>query len=205
VIYESMPPDEHQLFAGMTEEQLRQKLPAASIEEYLRHGQTSNQDDDEFRKAAYDDAGNRLGPDETEGAVQTVYHRRLRDYALEFRDLTERRAVLLTAVAGLTLDNQRLADALASAERLMAFRQDEANKLNSDLAGLSKDRQAVDRLLAMVEQQVERIRTLLEEKLRDNSRLASELAARQTAAAAAILQAQGPAETPTPLAAGRSN
>jgi len=199
VMYETMPLDQHKLFSGLTEEQLRQKLPAASVEEYLRHGKATNADDEAFRKAGYDDADKRLGPDQLASATRTEYRRRLRDYALEFRELSERRAVLQTAATGLELDNRRLAEAAASAERLSAFRQDEAGKLNSDLAGLQKDRQAVDRLLTMVRQQLDTIRRVLDETLQENNRLVRELAALQSAAeSGAATQAAAPA-SPGPL------
>jgi hypothetical protein len=188
VIYETMPPDQHQLFAGLSEDDLRQKLPAASVEEYVRHGKAPEASDDPLRKAGYDEAenGKRVPPESAEAAARTEYQRRLRDYAVELRNLTERRAVLTTERAGVTLDNQRVVAATESAKQLGAFRQDEANKLTSDLTGLARDRQAVERLLTMVEQQVTTIRTLLDQTLQENSRLVRELAALQSAAASAL-------------------
>jgi hypothetical protein len=200
-----MPPDEHQTFAGMSDEELRQRLPADSVDEYIRDGKATNPDDDPLRTARYDEADKQMGPEAEGQPARTAYQRRLRDYAFELRELTERRAVLQTERSGMQLDIQRVADAATSAERLTAFRQDEANKLKSDLAGLGRDRQAVDRLLAMIQQQLDTIRTLLAEKLRDNSRLVRELAARQTAAARQLNQAAAPAETPAAVALGRAN
>jgi hypothetical protein len=181
VMYETMPPDRHEIFAGMSEEQLRQKIPEGSVEEYLRHGKPTMADDDVYRQTGVDEAGKRVGINDLDQVPNKVYQRRLRDYAQEFRKLAQRRAVLLTDKQGLELDNTRLAEALASAQRLTTYRQDEIGKLNTDLAGLAKDRQALNTLTGLVEQQVNSLRTMLDQMLQRNSQLAGELAARQAA------------------------
>jgi hypothetical protein len=200
VIYETMPLDQHHLFADKTEEELRRLLPAASIDEYLRHGKETTAADGPLRKAGYDDAGKRIAPDEQAGATKTVYRRRIRDYATELRKLSELRALLQTSVAGAQADNQHLAESIASAEQLTAFRRDQMAKLTSDLSGLTRDRQAVDRLLTMVEQQREIIQRMLDETLRQNSELARQLAAIHAAAAASGPQPQANAAAPRAVA-----
>jgi hypothetical protein len=189
VIYEVMPRDRHGLFAGLSEEELRQKLPAESVEEYLRHGKPANPGDDEYRKAAYDEAGNRIPPEQMADAAEANYSRRLREYALELRELTERRALFEAELAGVMIDNARLTEALASAQRMSEFRQDEIVKLNHDLAGLAKERQALEQLLTMIQRQVAAISQMLERTQSENIRLAQELAARQAAALEASRQA----------------
>jgi chromosome segregation ATPase len=144
-----------------------------------------------------------LPPNELAQATKTVYHRRIREYATELRELSEKRALLQTALAGLEADNQRLVEAAASAERLTAFRQDRIAKLTSDISGLTRDREAVNRLATLVQQQLDTIQRLLDETLRDNSQLVRQLAAIQTAAATPPPQSAGPAPEPTSL--GRAN
>lgn len=209
VVYEKMPADRYAIFAGMSEDELRERLPAASVEEYLRHGQPAGPDDDEYHRAYYDDTGKRLTPDEaaqglaTEQPIQTLHHRWLHDYALEFRTLAERRAVVSTDLAGTELDNQRLAEAEASATRLTAFRQEQLRKLHHDLDGINdKERPTLDRLAGLVQQQVDTLRTMLDETLTDNGRLARELAAQQAAWTEAINQATSEAGAAGPLTSG---
>ncbi len=208
VIYQIMPPDRYEVFAGLTEEQLKQKLPETSVQEYIHHGQVSVSDDDPLRKVDVDDEGKRLVPDadgKLPAAAKTIYTRRLRDYALEFRKLAEQRAAMLTDKAGLELDNQRLAEAQDSAERLTTARQTEIAKLKNDLGGIAKDRQAIDKLLTMVQQQVDKIRTLLDQTLRENSQLVRKLAAGQAAMTKSIDKAtSAPDGATTPLALGRT-
>jgi hypothetical protein len=87
VMYEAMPPDRHETFAGLSEEQLRQKIPPTSVDEYLRHGKETKTDDEPLRKAAFNDEGKRLTAD-AEGnfpeGSSAVYSRRLRDYTRSF-------------------------------------------------------------------------------------------------------------------------
>jgi len=201
IMYDTMPADRHKVFAGMSEEELRQKLPPQSVEEYLRHGQPPGPDDDPLRVAGFDESGKRLPPDQLDQAAKKVYQRRLRDYALEFDELARERVMLAVNIAAAQQDRERLQTALAAAKELQAFREDEIQKLNTDLAGVTKERQAIESHLAQVQRQLARGRQLLAEALRRNSQLADELSASQTGSSGAA----SPASPPGPLALGRAN
>lgn len=177
--YESMPVDRYMLFAGKSEEELRKLLPKESVEEYIRQGTPATADDDEWHRVGYDADGNQLGPDELDKAVKQVYQRRLRDYTTEFEELSRDRVMLLTDVAAVTQDNVRLQAALKSAKELEAFREEELRKLGIDLAGITKERKAIEAHLATVEKQLANARRLLDATLRENARLSSQLAALQ--------------------------
>jgi hypothetical protein len=180
IVYERMPADRHEVFAGLSEEALKQKLPPQSVEDYLRHGKEAGPDDPEERKVGLDADGNRLPPDELDKAAKVVYQRRLRDYSTEFDELTRRRLVVSADIAAVTKDIERLVAANESAKKLQDFRQDEIQRLTTDLAGIRKERQAIEQHLAQVEQQLTRTRQLLAATLKRNSELANELVARQT-------------------------
>lgn len=177
-MYETMPVDQIELFAGLTEEQLNQLLPEASVEEYIRQGSPAGPDDDEWHVVGFDADGNQLGPNDLDQAVKRTYQRRLRDYVTEFSALNRRRVLLLANIAAVTLDNQRLQSALASAKKLEAFRTDEIRKLEIDLAGVKKERSIIEQHLATVEQQLANARQLLDRAIAENRRLADELARR---------------------------
>lgn len=200
VLYEQMPTDQHDLFAGLTEEQLRKWLPEASIQEYLRQGSEAGPDDDEWERAWLDEEGNPLGPDDSSKAAKTVYDRRLRDYALEFDQLARQRVVLLADIAGVMKDNERLKLAQESAKQLEAFRQDEINKLNTDLTGVKKERQIIENHLATIETQLANARKLLDEALAHNEQLARRLAALQAQAAQRDRSSAAPNDGPLALA-----
>jgi len=205
ILYESMPVDRYKLFAGKTEEELRKMLPEESVQEYIRQGTPAGPDDDEWHRVGFDEEGNQLGPDELDKAVRQEYRRRLRDYATEFEELARQRVLLLTDVAAVTQDNVQLQAAAKSAEELQAFREEESRKLKIDLAGIEKEREVIDAHLATVEQQLANARRLLDETLRENARLADQLAALQDQLKAKIDQESADAETaagPLALSAG---
>jgi hypothetical protein len=185
-IYEMMPPDRHAIFAGMSDEEIKQKLPRQSVEEYLRHGKEAVADDPPERVVGFDADGKRLPPDQVDQAAKKVYQRRLRDYATEFDDLTRRRTNLEVDIAAVKKDIERLVAALASAKELQAYRTSEKQRLGTDLAGVKKERQHIERHLALVQQQLAKARALLADTLRRNNQLAAELAARQAQPAGSV-------------------
>lgn len=202
VIYETMPVDRHAIFSGMSEEDLKQRLPSKSVEEYFRHGKEAGPDDDVARQAGFDADGKRLPPDQLDAATKKLYQRRLRDYATEFDDLSQRRIAMEVDIAAVTKDIERLQASLASAKKLQAFREGEIQRLTTDLAGITKERQAIEQHLALVERLLARGRELLAATLRRNSEMAAELAGRQLRFPASIDGARSPAEPGGPLALG---
>ena len=58
IIYDTMPMDEHDIFAGMTDQQLKQLLPKQSVNDYLRDGKPATADDDPARVVGFDADGN---------------------------------------------------------------------------------------------------------------------------------------------------
>ncbi len=200
-MYETMPADRYEIFAGLTEEQLKQILPPQSVNEYIRHGKDAGPDDSEWQKVGFDENGKRLDPKDIGKAAKVLYQRRLRDYALDFEELARQRAALLADASGIKQDNQRLAAALASAKELQKFREDEIAKLKTDLAGVTKEREAIEKHQKLVQQQLANAEKLLAETLQKNSQLAKELAARQMRSGRLPSGATSPA-APGPLALG---
>jgi hypothetical protein len=191
-IYEMMPPDRHAIFAGMSDDEIKQKLPPQSVEEYLRHGKEAVADDPPERVVGFDADGKRLPPDQVDQAARKVYQRRLRDYATEFDGLARRRVVLEVDIAAVKKDIERLVVALASAKELQAFRTSEKQRLGSDLDGIKKEHDQIKKHLALVQQQLAKARALLADTLRRNNQLADELAARHAQPAAAPDGARSP-------------
>jgi hypothetical protein len=202
-LYETMPMDSHEPFAGLNEQQLRQMLPAASLPEYLRHGTNATPDDDERHRAGYDEEGKRVGPDDAAKATEWRYDRQLRDYAYLFAELTRQRVVLLAQRAGLIEDNARLKAANESALKLSAHRQQEITALKSDLEHVKRDRQVIENLLATVRQQLSRAGELVADFVQENAQLAQNLVEAQLAQLRTITAAT-PAAPVTPTALGIS-
>src|SRR5258708_11722476 len=145
IIYETMPLDRHEIFAGKTDQELQQLLPKKTVNEYIRDGKPSTADDDPLHVVGFDENGKPLPPGDISKATKKLYQRRLRDYAAEFDELKRRRIAMLTDKDAIEKDIVRLKQAEDAATKIQAFRADERTKLTSDLAGLEKERTAIER------------------------------------------------------------
>lgn len=175
-LYEQMPSDRYELFANHSEEQLRKLLPAYSVDDYVRHGKEAGPDDDVWHRVGYDADGNRLSPDNIDKAVSFRYERDLRDYDYYFHELARERVILEADKAAVAEDVKKLEAALASARQLQAFREDQLQMLNRDLAGVKKELATIEKLLAIVESQLAKGKEKLVFTLAENDRLAKQLA-----------------------------
>ncbi|MDZ4657889.1 MAG: hypothetical protein SH868_09970 [Bythopirellula sp.] len=178
-LYETMPVDRYKTFAELSEEDVRKLLPEAIVEEYLRHGQEATADDDPRNVVGYDENDQRLAPEDLAKAVKKVYNRPLRDYAFLFSELARQKVVLMARVDAVREDNAKLEVAIASAEKLTTFREEETKLMTSDLTSMKKDRQAIEKHLQMVKRQLDNASELIDKLLATNSNLAEELTQRE--------------------------
>lgn len=178
-LYETMPADRLELFAGMTEEQLRQLIPAPSVDEYIRHGQKVEKPNagDAFNPniAMFDEQGRRVGPENAEAAVEWKFERQLRDYAFLFAAENRRLVELVAQKNTLQEDLKKLTAANKVAQKFSAMRTEEKQALAGDKTHLDAERQAVESLLAAVERQLANAQRMVSEGLQRNSQLASQL------------------------------
>jgi uncharacterized membrane-anchored protein YhcB (DUF1043 family) len=180
-LYETMPVDRYKTFAGMGEEELRKRLPASVVEQFIRHGQDADANDDPRNVVGVDENGKQLPPDQIENAAKKIFQRPLVDYAYLFSELARQKVVLMARIEAVTEDNAKLTAALESAEKLSAFREDQKKLMKADLAGMKKDRAAIEAHLKAVNKQLENARHLIDDFLAANSELAKDLAAREAA------------------------
>jgi hypothetical protein len=179
-LYGSMPLDRHELFADKSEEELRQLLPAASVEQYLRHGTRPTEDDDQYVRAAFNEKGERVALDDP-AKTEERYDRPLRDYAFLFAELLRQRTLLGTAIAGLTEDINRLKAANENAKLLTAHREQELVALEQDRELMARDRQTIEEHLDKVQAALENARQAVGRLIPLNVELAQELIQRRTA------------------------
>jgi cell division protein FtsB len=185
-LYETMPVDRHKTFAGLEEADLRKLLPANVVDLHIRHGQEADANADPRNVVGLDENGKQLPPDEIDNAAKKVFQRPLVDYAYLFSELARQKVVLLARIDAVTEDNAKLTAALESAEKLSVFREDQIKLMKSDLAGMKKDRAAIEAHLKAVNVQLENARKLIEDFLAANSELAQDLANREAALRKAI-------------------
>ena len=178
-LYETMPIDRHRLFAGFPAEKIREMLPAASVEEYLRHGSLATDDDDQWHIIGLDENGERVGPDSVDQAVKRLFDRDLRDYAFIFNQLAGQKVSILARLRAVTKDNAMLVAALQGAEATGQFRQQQIDALSSDLAGMKQDRAAIESHRDAVLSQLQHFQDRIADYLQANSALARRFTAQQ--------------------------
>lgn len=204
IMFETMPLDNYETFAGLKEEQLKQILPKSSVNEYLRQGQPATDADDAFRKVALDADLKPLPPGKAEGVASVIYQRRLRDYATEYDELARRRITTAAEIEAVKKDIAQLTTAEEMGKKLQAFRTEERQKLTADLAGVTKERQTIEQHLAQVQQLLAKARQLTADLMAKNRALTAELTARQVRVGGNPSGANAPARRSEPLALDRT-
>jgi chromosome segregation ATPase len=117
-----------------------------------------------------------------------------------------RRIAMRAEKDAVTKDIERLTASDESAKKLQASLTEQRQKLTIELAGISKDREAIEKHLAQVEQLLTKARQLTAEVMAHNRQLAAQLAARQLRVRPAGNNGAGSsAKLPEPLALGRAN
>lgn len=182
VLHESMPVDRHEVFADLTEEQLREMLPASSVEEYVRHDTPFQEgQDDPLRRMGYNEQDQLVGPEEMDTAVREVYYRQLRDYAFLFQEFAERRKELLAQQAFVQNGIDKMQQANQSAQELLAQREADQQRLEADNEGVTRDQRAIESYVSVLGRQIDNAQRLLDQTLAANSRDARRLADAQAA------------------------
>lgn len=196
ILYDIMPTDRHDAFAGLSEEELREILPADSVEHYVRHAEPVGEEVDPRLKAPFTRDGTPLvqtngqfarvvdaDENETEPVdpadVEWRYQRPLRDYSLLFQMIARQQIEKFAEHDALVTDIQLLEGAQKSAQALEASRQEEIEKLQHDLAGFSKEAEVIQKHAEAVQQQLEQASADVQQRESEADRLAGELAQAQ--------------------------
>ncbi len=158
ILFELMPVDSAEAFAGLPEEELRAAVPQASVAEYMRDGKPAQDDDPAERK------------------VKGVYHRALRNYEVAFRDAHRRRTELLDAIESAKRDAAQVEKAKVEAEKQLADYKGQIGRLTKDKAEADRQREAVTAHGQRVEESLAQAQKLIEQQMAANRAIASETA-----------------------------
>ncbi len=125
VLYELLPRDSHEIFASLSEEDLKKlmppdRVPPESLREYLKDGKPAEKDDPK------------------EYVVNGKYVRPLLDYSIVFTDEHEKRMLLADTIFALQQDKQLVLEALDEARSL-------ADALTKEIALAKKDVEKMER------------------------------------------------------------
>ena len=149
-MYEVMPTDRYEIFAGLSEDELKKQVPRKASTSICVTAKKRTPMTKTCGRPVSTRTASVCRPISSAAPPKTLYQRRLRDYALEFDQLAKQRAVLATDLEGVNLDIDRLKTSLADAENLQNSREDEIRKLNIDLAGVKKELRAIAAHLKLV-------------------------------------------------------
>lgn len=161
VLYEVMPGDRNDLFAKLTDDELKALIPAETVEEYIKDGEAA-------------------GPnDPAERVKDGKYDRALRDYEVLFREYDRKMSVLGDRVAAAEDDNKAMAEAVADAQKHVEFEKQLIEQLKVELAQLQRERDAVVAHRQKLEEGLAGTRAKIAQLFDENKKMAAELAKMQ--------------------------
>lgn len=171
LLYEVMPTDSHAIFEGLERDELASLLPGSTLEEYVRDGSPAEP------------------TDPPERVVDGKYVRALRDYGVWFHEDARLRTIEIDVLAESRLDLKYMNDSHAIALEQEQSRNAEIEKLERQLARLTRERDAVVQRENEVEARLEEVRAQIEELIDSNRRLAGQWAEQQQRVLEAARQA----------------
>jgi hypothetical protein len=161
VMYDTMPTDNHEAFAGLTESQLKPLLPAAVLAEYVRDGQPAQPGDPDRCKVA------------------GKYVRALRDYAGMRDTFFQQRTVLVDQIEADKRDQQYVEEALADAKTEVSFFETEKATVQALVKKYAEQRDAVLAHLRRIEKSLADFKAMIAQQLTLNQRMANQIGAIQ--------------------------
>ena len=169
LIYERMPVDRSDIFAGLDQQQLAAIMPgvpAETLNEYVRDGQQAQPDDPEAR------------------VMNGKFERALRDYVVFFHDLHAEIASYEDKVAAATTDLAITQKTLADTKKQDALRQDQIEKeLKPELKEVGDERDLLAAQVDTLEKKLAEVRAENDATIAENKRLLAEWTKIQFAAA----------------------
>jgi hypothetical protein len=171
ILYDALPQDNHEAFAGLTEDQLKTFLPPETLAEFAKDGKPATEQDSKDRI------------DE-----QKNYVRQLRDYSQLLDFYRRQYTILFDETEATTRDKALVDESLADAQRQVQFFQNLSTELKTQLGKTEKERDAVakfagDRLeggvLKMLKDKLASIEGAINRMIEENKAMAGQIAQKQ--------------------------
>lgn len=171
-LYDILPFDNHEMLAGLTDDQLKAMLSRAnpeSVREYLKDGKPAEADDPQnveiegvVVRQRRDEAGN--------------YLRQLNDYQILLQSHHAQRSLLTALREAAVRDKQYIETALADAKNQVQFRENEKAKLQAEKAELEHELEVVAAHQKELQEQLAQVKQDIQDTLAANEKTAGELA-----------------------------
>jgi hypothetical protein len=160
VIYERMPLDGNDVFAGREDEDKKKLLPPDSVNEYLKDGQPATWEQMEewgVKGILVDEAGRPLVDDkgEKKAGEKGFYRRQLRDYQALFDWYDEQRIVMHDLLASIKHNDEQALAAATNAQQQVALRKQEVAALTAQSNQLQTERKLIVAHFAAVRQKID--------------------------------------------------
>ena len=157
-LYDSMPHDNHEIFASLSEEDKKALLPADSVGEYVKNGQPAAEGDSVQRKA------------------EGKYVRMLRDYTYLFDAYRLKITELVDLEQAAMRDLQLLEFSLADAKRQVKFYQDQGSIFQAIAAKFARQRDAVKAHLGKLQEKLGAAKAAADKLIKNNKAMAGQIA-----------------------------
>jgi chromosome segregation ATPase len=108
--------------------------------------------------------------------IETIYHRRLRDYARLFRTYTAELAGLDRSIELAQADLDKLAQSITDLQAQVAFQSNQRDQLEHDLNGLNREREVLVAYGQKLDTKWNELRESLSQLYRSNRQLVSQMA-----------------------------
>ncbi len=166
-LYEVMPLDRHDVFAGLDQATLEKMLPAERVSDYVRDGQEAQPGDPQAR------------------VFNGKFERQLTDYAMLFHELDRQIAVAADLRTAAAKDAASLDLAVADAKKQVAAHETEIADLKTELARSQAERNMMKTQVAALEKEIASTRAKMKAEFQANRARARDWAEIQTRLAAA--------------------
>ncbi len=157
-LYDSLPHDNHEILAQLSEQDKKAMLPADSVEKYIEDGKPAAQGEP---------AGN---------IVDGKYVRPLRDYGYLFDTYRLQITELVDRLEAVMRDKQMVEDALADAKLQVQFWQKQATVVKAVLAEMVRQRDAVEAHLDKLQKKLAEAKAAITELIKNNKAMAGQIA-----------------------------
>jgi hypothetical protein len=168
VIYEMLPRDNHELLAGLSDQELKAMLPADTLAEYLKDGKPAAADDPKERVQA------------------GKYVRQLRDYGVLFGAEQRKRVLLSASLEASRQDKQLIDEALADARKQEEACKRDIRTVTQSKALTEHQRDVVTAYCKQLEEKLAAVQEMTARLIKTNQAMAGQMAQLQLEAAARI-------------------
>jgi hypothetical protein len=185
-LYEAMPADKHEAFAGLSEEQLRAMIPESTVAEYVMDGQLTTLGEVKQRglkgKVFQVDENGEIVmveglPKEVLGEDEKgMYVRQLRDYEESFRQDQLWRSAWIDRMATNTRNRDYLRTSDEDLRRQVQYRQKEHDQLVAEKEKYEKERDLYAWYRNAIDEKLKAVRAAVSESINTNQAMAGEIA-----------------------------